>query len=140
MPEICKKSLNSCPADGGLELFIIGKNFLKDTYVIFQETYDTNNVNDELNASAGAADITNIRQQMIGAFWEQTVVPDKEYLQQVRKDFLHLIETLNFIIQFSILVIMPTDSFDLHSSSVYTSEYHETGQCTSACRFERQKK
>lgn len=60
VPEICKKSLTSCPASGGLELFVLGKNFLKDTKVIFQQNED------------GV-----IR-------WEQTVVPDKEYLQQVR--------------------------------------------------------
>lgn len=59
VPEICKKSLTSCPAGGGLELFVLGKNFLKDTKVIFQQNED------------GV-----IR-------WEQAVVPDKEYLQQV---------------------------------------------------------
>ncbi|KAG5878493.1 hypothetical protein JTB14_010277 [Gonioctena quinquepunctata] len=37
IPEICKKSLTSCPASGGLELFVLGKNFLKDTKVIFQQ-------------------------------------------------------------------------------------------------------
>lgn len=68
VPEICKKSLISCPANGGLELFIIGKNFLKDTRVIFQarrmlppasDSYDT--------------------------LWEESVFPDKEFLQQVNK-------------------------------------------------------
>ncbi|XP_031624806.1 nuclear factor of activated T-cells 5-like isoform X2 [Contarinia nasturtii] len=72
VPEICKKSLVSCPANGGLELFIIGKNFLKDTRVIFQarrllppasESYDT--------------------------IWEESVFPDKEFLQQT-----HLICTV----------------------------------------------
>lgn len=58
IPEICKKSLTSCPASGGLELFVLGKNFLKDTRVFFQQ-YEDNQVR-----------------------WEQTVVPDKEYLQQ----------------------------------------------------------
>ncbi|XP_065164436.1 uncharacterized protein NFAT isoform X3 [Atheta coriaria] len=58
VPEISKKSLTSCPASGGLELFIIGKNFLKDTVVYFQ-------TKDE---SRGR--------------WEQSVVPDKEFLQQ----------------------------------------------------------
>ncbi|XP_057657150.1 uncharacterized protein LOC130894380 isoform X1 [Diorhabda carinulata] len=58
IPEICKKSLTSCPASGGLELFVLGKNFLKDTRVFFQQ-YEENQVR-----------------------WEQTVVPDKEYLQQ----------------------------------------------------------
>ncbi|KAG7283713.1 hypothetical protein CRUP_034337 [Coryphaenoides rupestris] len=31
LPEILKKSLHSCPVRGGEEVFIIGKNFLKDT-------------------------------------------------------------------------------------------------------------
>ncbi|XP_019764152.1 serine-rich adhesin for platelets isoform X6 [Dendroctonus ponderosae] len=58
IPEICKKSLTSCPASGGLELFVLGKNFLKDTKVIFQQ-FEEGRV-----------------------CWEQSVVPDKEYLQQ----------------------------------------------------------
>lgn len=37
MPEILKKSLHSCSVRGGEEVFIIGKNFLKDTKVIFHE-------------------------------------------------------------------------------------------------------
>uniref|UniRef100_A0A8C7SR24 Nuclear factor of activated T-cells 5 n=1 Tax=Oncorhynchus mykiss TaxID=8022 RepID=A0A8C7SR24_ONCMY len=37
VPEILKKSLHSCSVRGGEELFIIGKNFLKGTKVIFQE-------------------------------------------------------------------------------------------------------
>lgn len=37
VPEILKKSLHSCSVRGGEEVFIIGKNFLKDTKVIFQE-------------------------------------------------------------------------------------------------------
>ncbi|KNC25818.1 hypothetical protein FF38_08157, partial [Lucilia cuprina] len=88
VPEICKKSLNSCPVDGGLELFIIGKNFLKDTHVIFQETYESvsgNNDDDLKTAAASANDMS-----IIGAgLWEQTVLPDKEYLQQT-----HLICTV----------------------------------------------
>lgn len=59
VPEICKKSLTACPATGGLELFILGKNFLKDTKVVFQQTEGDTTV------------------------WEQSVVPDKEFLQQV---------------------------------------------------------
>lgn len=58
VPEICKKSLTACPATGGLELFILGKNFLKDTKVVFQQTEGDTTV------------------------WEQSVVPDKEFLQQ----------------------------------------------------------
>lgn len=37
VPEILKKSLHSGSVRGGEELFIIGKNFLKGTKVIFQE-------------------------------------------------------------------------------------------------------
>ncbi|KAJ3596202.1 hypothetical protein NHX12_002611 [Muraenolepis orangiensis] len=37
VPEILKKSLHSCSVKGGQEVFIIGKNFLKGTKVIFQE-------------------------------------------------------------------------------------------------------
>lgn len=37
LPEILKKSLHSCSVRGGEEVFIIGKNFLKGTKVIFQE-------------------------------------------------------------------------------------------------------
>lgn len=37
MPEILKKSLHCCSVRGGEEVFIIGKNFLKGTKVIFQE-------------------------------------------------------------------------------------------------------
>lgn len=37
VPEILKKSLHSCSVTGGEEVFIIGKNFLKGTKVIFQE-------------------------------------------------------------------------------------------------------
>ncbi|KAK9879529.1 hypothetical protein WA026_006599 [Henosepilachna vigintioctopunctata] len=59
VPEICKKSLTSCPASGGLELFVLGKNFSKDTKVYFQQVDEDRLVN-----------------------WEQACVPDKEYLQQ----------------------------------------------------------
>ncbi|XP_067001455.2 nuclear factor of activated T-cells 5 [Anabrus simplex] len=57
IPEICKKSLVSCPCTGGMELFILGKNFLKDTRVVFQQ-------ND------------------LEPVWEDAVQPDKEFLQQ----------------------------------------------------------
>uniref|UniRef100_A0A8C8FZG4 Nuclear factor of activated T-cells 5 n=1 Tax=Oncorhynchus tshawytscha TaxID=74940 RepID=A0A8C8FZG4_ONCTS len=49
VPEILKKSLHSCSARGDEEVFIIGKNFLKDTKVIFQE-----NVSDEKSWKAEA--------------------------------------------------------------------------------------
>lgn len=69
VPEICKKSLVSCPANGGLELFIIGKNFLKDTRVIFQARR-------LLSSASESYDDT---------IWEESVFPDKEFLQQVNK-------------------------------------------------------
>ncbi|KAM9754357.1 nuclear factor of activated T-cells 5a isoform 1-T1 [Menidia menidia] len=37
VPEILKKSLHGCSVRGGEEVFIIGKNFLKGTKVVFQE-------------------------------------------------------------------------------------------------------
>ncbi|XP_076863518.1 nuclear factor of activated T-cells 5a isoform X2 [Brachyhypopomus gauderio] len=49
VPEILKKSLHSCPVTGGEEIFIIGKNFLKGTKVIFQE-----NVTDDSSWQAEA--------------------------------------------------------------------------------------
>uniref|UniRef100_A0A3B4A4U3 Nuclear factor of activated T-cells 5 n=1 Tax=Periophthalmus magnuspinnatus TaxID=409849 RepID=A0A3B4A4U3_9GOBI len=42
VPEILKKSLHSCSVKGGEEVFIIGKNFLKGTKVIFQENVTDN--------------------------------------------------------------------------------------------------
>ncbi|KAK1891510.1 Nuclear factor of activated T-cells 5 [Dissostichus eleginoides] len=49
VPEILKKSLHTCSVRGGEEVFIIGKNFLKDTKVIFQE-----NISDEKSWKAEA--------------------------------------------------------------------------------------
>lgn len=80
VPEICKKSLVSCPAEGGLELFIVGKNFLKDTKVVFQRRKAP------LGGAATAGGISVMP-------WEQTVIPDKEYLQQVGSRSLWLTET-----------------------------------------------
>lgn len=61
IPEICKKSLTSCPCTGGLELIILGKNFLKDTHVVFQlDSEDQSSI--------------------LEPHWECTVLPDKEYL------------------------------------------------------------
>ncbi|XP_041840606.1 nuclear factor of activated T-cells 5 isoform X2 [Melanotaenia boesemani] len=48
-PEILKKSLHSCSVRGGEDVFIIGKNFLKDTKVIFHE-----NTSDEKSWKAEA--------------------------------------------------------------------------------------
>ncbi|CAK1549590.1 unnamed protein product [Leptosia nina] len=57
VPEVCRKSLVSCPATGGLELYLLGKNFLKETRVVFRGHHE-------------------------GRTWEEEVVPDKEFLQQ----------------------------------------------------------
>ncbi|XP_039471024.1 nuclear factor of activated T-cells 5 isoform X2 [Oreochromis aureus] len=43
VPEILRKSLHSCSVKGGEEVFIIGKNFLKGTKVIFQENITDDN-------------------------------------------------------------------------------------------------
>lgn len=61
VPEICKKSMESCSIMGGKEIFIIGKNFLKDTKVTFVRFDES-------------------RQPK--KMWEETVQPDKEFLQQ----------------------------------------------------------
>ncbi|XP_054154235.1 nuclear factor of activated T-cells 5-like [Oppia nitens] len=50
-PEVCKKSLAQCDIKGGNELFIIGKNFLKDAKVVWK-----------------------------GRNWTKMVEPDKEFL------------------------------------------------------------
>ena len=41
-PEILKMSLTTCSIEGGEELWIIGKNFLKDTEVVFKEDGGSN--------------------------------------------------------------------------------------------------
>ena len=64
VPEICKRSLTSCPCTGGKELMIFGKNFLKDTQILFQLD------NDSMPGSTETP-------------WECSVVPDKEFLQQI---------------------------------------------------------
>ncbi|XP_051883994.1 nuclear factor of activated T-cells 5 isoform X2 [Pristis pectinata] len=51
-PEILKKSLHTCTVKGGEDLFLIGKNFLKGTKVIFQE-----NNSDENNSWKAEAEI-----------------------------------------------------------------------------------
>ncbi|XP_042863478.1 nuclear factor of activated T-cells 5-like isoform X2 [Penaeus japonicus] len=66
VPEISRKSLEKCPVMGGEEMFIFGKNFLKDTVVTFQQN--------------GA------KSQPI---WEEKVSPDPETLQPI-----HLIVTV----------------------------------------------
>ncbi|XP_064466284.1 nuclear factor of activated T-cells 5-like isoform X2 [Ornithodoros turicata] len=63
IPEISKKSLTECSSKGEVELFIIGKNFLKDTQVLFKEPA-SDNVDHEVRY-----------------IWEKSVTPEKEYLQ-----------------------------------------------------------
>lgn len=62
VPEICRKSLSGCPSTGGLDLFIIGKNYSKDTRVVFK----------------------SIRKTSFNTIWEESVTPEQEFLQQVR--------------------------------------------------------
>uniref|UniRef100_A0A1A9X1E9 Nuclear factor of activated T-cells 5 n=1 Tax=Glossina brevipalpis TaxID=37001 RepID=A0A1A9X1E9_9MUSC len=134
VPEICKKSLNSCPVDGGLELFVIGKNFLKDTHVVFQELYDSNGNNpvDDLKC----ADIAIMHQStLVGPRWEQTVMPDKEYLQQT-----HLICTVppyihqNILkpITVQLLIISSGKKSEPHTF-VYTPKGNYTALAAATC-------
>ncbi|KAG0722371.1 Nuclear factor of activated T-cells 5 [Chionoecetes opilio] len=60
VPEICRKSISSCSVTGGEEIFIFGKNFLKDTVVVFQQ-----------NGTK------------VQPIWEEKVLPDKESLQPI---------------------------------------------------------
>lgn len=73
VPEVCRKSLVSCPATGGLELYLLGKNFLKETRVVFCQRQDNR------------------------THWEEEVTPDKEFLQQVyyKKIFLYLVVSMS---------------------------------------------
>lgn len=64
VPEISKKSTKECSVQGGAELFIIGKNFLKDTKVVFQEGPSE----DDENSAAPT--------------WQEVVDPEKEFLHQ----------------------------------------------------------
>lgn len=64
-PEICKFSQTECDVKGGKELFLIGKNFLKDTKIIFK-----------------------------GDNWSKICEPDKEYLHSVRFFFLEKLNSL----------------------------------------------
>lgn len=59
MPEILKKSLHSCSVRGGEEVFIIGKNFLKDTKVIFQENVSGQISRDHMGSCISFLFLTN---------------------------------------------------------------------------------
>jgi len=60
LPEICKKSLSECPAAGDRDLFIVGKNFMKGTRVIFSQPGKEGTV-----------------------IWERNAEIDLEYFQQM---------------------------------------------------------
>ncbi|XP_045604319.1 nuclear factor of activated T-cells 5 isoform X2 [Procambarus clarkii] len=94
VPEICRKSLNKCSVAGGTEMFIFGKNFLKDTVVIFQQS--------------------GTKSQPI---WEEKVSPDKETLQPI-----HLIVTVPEYYDQSITEEVMVDV--MVSSGGKTSECH----------------
>lgn len=64
VPEICRKSLSHCSVEGKEELFIIGKNFYKDTEVLFREVEG--------------------QQQNEKIVWSHSVTPEKDFLQSVR--------------------------------------------------------
>lgn len=69
MPEICKASIAACSVEGGQELYVFGKNFLKDTRVVFQRRR--------------AQPLADRSATVAIAPWEQAVLPNKEYLQHV---------------------------------------------------------
>ncbi|KAL5274953.1 NFAT5.2 family protein [Megaselia abdita] len=108
VPEVCKKSLESSPVEGGLELFIIGKNFLKDTFVVFKESVDP-------------------PQASLSNPWEMKVVPDKEYLQQT-----HLIcvvpsyynQTINKPVKVELFIISSGKKSETHSFMYTPSGTH----------------
>lgn len=52
--QVAKKSLSDCPVSGGRELFMIGKNFVKDSKVVWK-----------------------------GCNWMRVVEPNKEFLHSV---------------------------------------------------------
>lgn len=66
LPEICKKSLTECLAKGGVDLFIIGKNFQKDARITFTEFAK------EQGHSLSRGNIV----------WEESVEPEKEFIHQ----------------------------------------------------------
>ncbi|XP_042234247.1 nuclear factor of activated T-cells 5-like isoform X1 [Homarus americanus] len=94
VPEICRKSLTKCSLAGGEEMFILGKNFLKDTVVIFHQN--------------------GTKSQPI---WEEKVSPDKETLQSI-----HLIVTVPKYYDQSITEEVTVDV--IVSSGGKTSECH----------------
>ncbi|XP_076357932.1 uncharacterized protein LOC143250802 isoform X2 [Tachypleus tridentatus] len=60
VPEILKTSVSECFVEGNVELFIIGKNFLKDAHLIFCEK----NEDDETSLVT----------------WEKKILPEQDYL------------------------------------------------------------
>ena len=62
-PEITKMSLSSCSSTGGEELWMIGKNFLKDCVVVFQETAGSRRLPDRF------VHITTISQNLFDLYY-----------------------------------------------------------------------
>lgn len=124
VPEICKKSLNSCPAEGGLELYILGKNFLKDTRVLFQARRSTSPTHH--HHTTDDYDIV----------WEESVVPDKEYLQQV--GHLCPMPKENFVFNLCYFLFRSTDSSGLHRSRLRQSGHRRSGRRPAPGHLQRQ--
>ena len=67
VPEVLKMSLNTSPARGGGDLFIIGRNFDRNTIVVFREYKDDGTL-----------------------AWNAEATIDKQFLHQVCFHFLTL--------------------------------------------------
>ncbi|XP_071449039.1 nuclear factor of activated T-cells 5 isoform X2 [Hetaerina americana] len=80
VPEICKKSLTGCGCGGGAELFILGKNFLKDTRVVFRMGRDVTRDGDD-GGGGSAGEDEDGGSDTGEPLWEEQVIPDREFLQ-----------------------------------------------------------
>ncbi|XP_046398009.1 uncharacterized protein LOC124164851 isoform X2 [Ischnura elegans] len=80
VPEICKKSLTGCGCGGGAELFILGKNFLKDTRVVFRTGRDVTRDGDDGGGGSAGEDEDSCGDNG-EPLWEEQVIPDREFLQ-----------------------------------------------------------
>lgn len=101
---------------------------------MFQETYDS------VNADDPTMEIT-VRQQIIGgtsALWEQSVMPDKEYLHQVWIECEYSsIKALKRYINIDAFYL---DAFNLYSAAVFASESVKASLRTGVNHLERQEK
>lgn len=91
VPEILKKSLHSCSVRGGEEVFIIGKNFLKDTKVIFQENVSGKKLIFGENACLCCYNISPVNQHAASSVpdeksWKAEAEIDMELFHQVKCD------------------------------------------------------